>query len=576
MGLLFKLGLRNLLRQKRRNLFLGIGIGFGMMILTVASAFSHGMVEVLINDIARHAFGHIVIESKPGNSPYQFIGDKQRIMALIRDNIKKTDLFNIDEELQMYGQVIGNGATDNVTVVGVFINNQKEREIFDGFFSNVNGSIDDFFSKTVAYPVIISEQEAETLNVKLHDTIRIRLPMVTGQIQAAALYVAAIVSPNNTFMNVCLFLDANRLKNLLGYKPWESGSLKVTLNNPSKTAQYYADVLHRKLRPRLLALTGKVKGEKCTIYGVKNDVGARALLQNNLVIKGGDPSKAFAKDSVLLSDSLARRLGLKIGDRFTYEYPTKFKGLRQEEFVVNAIYKSNPDLNPRMILAGGERLYDLYNKYIPLRSAADAMGPHNRLLKAFATEWKLLDRSKDSDELQKRYNDERRFKTDQITMNVVTMYEGASGILKLEGVFNLITLITVLILMFIILIGVVNTLRMTIKERTREIGTIRAIGMPKKEVRNIFILETLMLTVFSCGVGVIMGIAVMKLLGVVEFKVTNALGMILRNNRIFFKLDPVGTIRSFLLIMVITFITAYFPARRGSNLRAADALRHFE
>ena len=66
----------------------------------------------------------------------------------------------------------------------------------------------------------------------------------------------------------------------------------------------------------------------------------------------------------------------------------------------------------------------------------------------------------------------------------------ASEVLKLEQVLNLITIIAVLILFFIILIGVVNTLRMTIRERTREIGTIRAIGMQKKDVRNVFILES--------------------------------------------------------------------------------------
>ena len=48
------------------------------------------------------------------------------------------------------------------------------------------------------------------------------------------------------------------------------------------------------------------------------------------------------------------------------------------------------------------------------------------------------------------------------------MYEGASDILKLEGVLNSITFIAVLLLFFIILVGVINTLRMTIKERTRK------------------------------------------------------------------------------------------------------------
>lgn len=56
MGLIFRLSLRNLFRQKRRNLLLGIGISFGMMILVVANSFSHGLVDVLINDIRIQIF----------------------------------------------------------------------------------------------------------------------------------------------------------------------------------------------------------------------------------------------------------------------------------------------------------------------------------------------------------------------------------------------------------------------------------------------------------------------------------------------------------------------------------------
>ena len=86
-------------------------------------------------------------------------------------------------------------------------------------------------------------------------------------------------------------------------------------------------------------------------------------------------------------------------------------------------------------------------------------------------------------------------------VDVESMYEMASDVLKLEGALNLITFGAVLVLFFIILIGVINTLRMTIRERTREIGTVRAIGMQKKDVRNSFILETMFLGLFSAIAG---------------------------------------------------------------------------
>ena len=117
---------------------------------------------------------------------------------------------------------------------------------------------------------------------------------------------------------------------------------------------------------------------------------------------------------------------------------------------------------------------------------------------------------------------------------------------------------------------------MTIKERTREIGTTRAIGMQKKDVRNEFILETLFLTFFSCLVGIIAGILVMQALSLITFDTSSALSMILKNKHLYFKLAPAGIIGNLILILAITGITAYFPAKRAANLSAVEALRHFE
>ena len=113
--------------------------------------------------------------------------------------------------------------------------------------------------------------------------------------------------------------------------------------------------------------------------------------------------------------------------------------------------------------------------------------PWYRLL---SPEWTLLDRTYTTDDYVKKYRDIGRETLKGTFVDVSTMYETASDILKLEGVLKLVTLSAVLVLFFIILLGVVNTLRMTIRERTREIGTVRAIGMQKNDVRDMFILET--------------------------------------------------------------------------------------
>jgi ABC-type lipoprotein release transport system permease subunit len=576
MGLIFRLSLRNLFRQKRRNLLLGIGISFGMMILVITNSFSHGMVDVLINDVVSNAFGHLVINSSSGTYS-TMIRDKARIEKIIHENVKKEDLVYVSESLGVFGQGIGNGEADNVVVVGVSVKSKVEKKaFFKNFFTLVEGNFDDYFRKDIEYPVIISQQKAKSLKVKLHDDIRVRLPMVTGQINTAKLNVIAIANANNSFMDLVLFMDGNRVKKLLGYKPWESASLQLTLKNPQVTARKYADILHQKLIPQIIVLRGNIGSQESRILAFKNDDRTKRVLSKNIQIVQGDLKEGLAKDGVMISRQLAGKLHLNIGNEFRYQYSTKFLGLHEETFTVKVIYDSNTKLGGDVVLMNGEKIYNIYGRYLPFKNDWQYIGQKDTLYPLLATEWKLLPRSHDSEGLTKLNKEERKVRTNQLKMNVITMYEGASDIMKLEGVLNLITLSAVLILFFIILIGVINTLRMTIKERTREIGTTRAIGMQKKDVRNEFILETLLLTFLSCIVGILAGILVMQILSMITFNSSSALSMILKNKHLFFKLDPASIFGNLILILAITGITAYFPAKRAASLSAVEALRHYE
>lgn len=270
MNLIFKLSLRNLFRQKRRNLILGIGIAFGMMILVVANAFSHGLMDVIVNDIVSNVFGHLVIQASTGNSHYSMIREKERIMKIVHETIPKKDIVSIDESLGVFGRAVGNGAADNMVVAGVTLRTKKDRDsFFKNYFTLVDGDFMDFFRKDIEYPVIVSAQKAKSLNVKLHDVIRMRLPMVTGQMQAAQLTVVAIANSSNTFMDMVAFMDAARIKRLMGYKPWESAGLQINLKNPKWNSVQYAGIIREKLKPGLLYISGQVNSLECQLLAFK-------------------------------------------------------------------------------------------------------------------------------------------------------------------------------------------------------------------------------------------------------------------------------------------------------------------
>lgn len=576
MNLILNLSLRNLLRQKKRNLLLGLGIAFGMMILVIANSFSHGMVDVLIKDIVTNVFGHLVVDCTARGNSYSIIRDRARIEKIIYRTIPKTELEDISESLGTFGRAVGNGETDNIVVVGVTLDTpEKKRDFFRNFFTLIAGDFKEYYSKEIAYPVIISAEKAKSLNVKVHDVIRARFPMVTGQIQAVKLTVIAIANSNNTFMNIVLFMDGDRLKKMLGYKPWESGALQLTLKDPQKTATKYADLLYAHLNPNVLSIQGKSGAASCQLVAFKNTATAKRLLAKKLQLTQGEPSKAFGESGVMISQQLATQLAVKAGDEVVFQYPAKFRGVHQESFKLTAVYQTRTKFGGAFLLVNQERIYEMANRYLPAAPPA-VLAETDPLYPALATEWKLLPRSHNSEALNLKYQKERKQKTKQPRFDVVTMYEGASDVLKIEGVLNLITMVAVLILFFIILIGVINTLRMTIKERTREIGTVRAIGMQKADVRNMFMMETLLLTAISCLAGIILGIIAILILGSIQFDIKNALSMILKNKHLYFKIDPLGLGLNFMLIMLIAAVTSYFPAQRAARLTAVEALRHYE
>ena len=74
--------------------------------------------------------------------------------------------------------------------------------------------------------------------------------------------------------------------------------------------------------------------------------------------------------------------------------------------------------------------------------------------------------------------------------------------------------------MVIALIGIVNTLMLSVFERTHEIGLLRAVGMKRRQVRAMIRSESVILAVFGAIIGIVVGTA----LGVAFVGVAEAAG----------------------------------------------------
>lgn len=114
----------------------------------------------------------------------------------------------------------------------------------------------------------------------------------------------------------------------------------------------------------------------------------------------------------------------------------------------------------------------------------------------------------------------------------------------------------------IALIGIVNTLMLSVFERTREIGLLRAVGMRRRQVRAMVRSEAVILAIFGAVVGIVIGTA----LGL-------ALVASLSQQGITETVVPVSNLVIFLLLSaVLGLIAATWPARRAARLDVLAAI----
>lgn len=130
-------------------------------------------------------------------------------------------------------------------------------------------------------------------------------------------------------------------------------------------------------------------------------------------------------------------------------------------------------------------------------------------------------------------------------------------------------------LMVIVVVGIMNTMWMTIRERTREVGTLRAIGMGRGGVLTMFLLEGVALGVFASTAGAIAGGLLAWGLDALAIVVPmEAFQMVLMSDRLHLVTHVGDWLQAVILITGITTLAGLFPAWRAARLRPVTAIQH--
>jgi len=142
--------------------------------------------------------------------------------------------------------------------------------------------------------------------------------------------------------------------------------------------------------------------------------------------------------------------------------------------------------------------------------------------------------------------------------------DGAKQLAKIFGVVTLFFGCVAIVTLCLGGIGVMNIMLVSVSERTREIGTRKAMGATKRDILRQFFAESAMLTVasgilgFSFGVGLCLAMEALPLPDFVPHPI----------------ISPISIVLSIITLSLITVTAGMYPAQRAADMTPVESLRY--
>jgi len=130
------------------------------------------------------------------------------------------------------------------------------------------------------------------------------------------------------------------------------------------------------------------------------------------------------------------------------------------------------------------------------------------------------------------------------------------------------------ILLIIISIGIMNSMWITIRERTREIGTLRAIGMQRLRVLSMFVIEAFTLSGISTIAGTILGLLIAGGMNLLKIHVPHSVQLFLMSNTVHLVANPSRIMTGMLVITGCTTLISLIPSTHAARMKPITAIQH--
>lgn len=276
-------------------------------------------------------------------------------------------------------------------------------------------------------------------------------------------------------------------------------------------------------------------------------------LMGKLIHHDGKPLRDDTPSGVGLSAGLAAKLKLTL-DSDAIAMATTVEGQVNalDVQVFNLFHSPVEDLEDKLMLAPLQFAQTLYDT-----SSVDRI---TILLKP------------DADGREEKDRFARLFQEQGLDVEISSWEELSTFYAKVKDMFNVIFMFVFVIVFIIVVMSVVNTISMSIVERTREIGTLRALGLKRRGVMKLFAIESAMLGVIGSSFGVLLTLAGWLLVKIIE--PTWVPPNIVRRIPLEVLLVPHYMIFSSIFLITLSTLSSLPPTRKAAHRSIVDALGH--
>ena len=311
----------------------------------------------------------------------------------------------------------------------------------------------------------------------------------------------------------------------------------------------------REVVPRL-GFSGLISHGDATVsfIGEGVDAAREVELSRYLVIVEGEPLAAGDARGILLGEGLAANLGAAPRDTVVLLSTTVAGGINAVEAEVRGLFFTS------------NKAFDDVALRLPLSLAQSLLqteGVHRWLV--------LLDDTARTDATLAEIK--AHFAAEGVALDVIPWYRLADFYNKTVALFGRQLGVVALIIALIIVLSISNTLIMSVLDRTREIGTLLALGNRRRQVLGLYLSEGLWLGLIGGLAGVIIGVLLAQAISAVGIPMPPPPGM-KRGYSGEIMLTAYLVAGTWLLAVVSTLLASLYPAWKASRLVIVDALRH--